>query len=155
MSELIGFISWPSYHSCIAASLPLSRLRYRPTVQCLTTLYVQSVTYLSRDPPTGAKARTLISMWIRSPRQGSFSSCQHSPAHRFQFLKWSIILFHLFAASLPAATVECDPVVVFCLWPQCNLHSVLKISLFGLINLFIAGVLSLCVSVIPGSIWWL
>lgn len=91
------------------------------------------VSLISQGTPslTGAKMWALISIWICSPRQGSFSSCQHSPAHRFQFLRWSIILFYLFAASLPAATVECDPVVVFCLWLQCNLHSVLRVCLFA------------------------
>ena len=127
MSEVIAFICWPSSLSCTAASLPaISPPPSEATVQWVCKHVVCAQCHLAlRGPPlAGAKAWALISIWICSPRQGSFSSCQHSPAHRFQFLKWSIILFYLFAASLPAATAECDPVVVFCLWPQCNSHSV-------------------------------
>lgn len=102
---------------------------------CRVSLVSQGTSWLVRG--YGA----LISIWICSSRQGSFSSCQHSPAHRFQSLKWSIILFYLFAASLPAATVECDPVVVFRLWLQCKLHGVLKLSAFGICNLFADGML--------------
>lgn len=142
MSELIGFVSWPCYRSFSAASLPLSS----PLEICSTVsnhvVCAECHLTLRGAPLTDAKAWALISIWIRFPKQGNFTSCQHSPAHRFQFLKWSIILFYLFAASLPAATVECDHVVVvFCLWLQCNLHNVLKVCFFRLSNLFIAGVL--------------
>lgn len=126
--------------SCI--SPPSSPLSQYSVCTCVCTC-VCTVSLVSQGTPWwGAKVQALISIWICSPRQESFSSCQHSTAHRFQFLKWSIILFYLFAALLPAATAETDTVVVFCLWLLCYLHSVLSDStLVGLSNLFTAGML--------------
>lgn len=124
------------HYPCCLSSIRDSHYSIVLCRMCRVSLVSQGTSWLVRG--YGA----LISIWICSSRQGSFSSCQHSPAHRFQSLKWSIILFYLFAASLPAAIVECDPVmVVFSLWLQCNLHSVLKLCQFGICSLFADGML--------------
>lgn len=122
MSEVMGVISRPSYRLGIALSLPLSRLH-----QWSCSSHPAVCGCCHRSPGGGGGGSYGV-----GPHQhvnvfqgpGSFSSCQHSSAHRFKSLKWSIIFSCLFAASLPAATPECHPVVVVVspLWFQCMLH---------------------------------
>lgn len=93
---------------------------------CRVSLFSQGTPSL-----TGAKTWALISIWICSPRQGSFSSCQHYPAHRFQFLKWSIISFYLFAARSHSGVWSCCCFLSLAAvhLAQCN-ESMLVCSLF-------------------------
>ena len=108
-------------HCCVCGCV------WRSGLQCTNSLCRKCPS--SQGTPSLVILQT-ISIRIRFLRQDSFSSCQHSPVHRFQSLKWSIISFRLFSAPVPGPKLESDTSVVFCLWPQHNLHNVLQVHLF-------------------------
>lgn len=133
MSDIISFPDLgvaPSMLQCFLWSLLCrAAVQFFIHVVCRVSLSPSGDPPTHSHPPTtstmtGEQAWAFISIWLRSLRQEIFSTCQRFPTHWFHFLKWSIIFFFfvVVVASLPAATVECDPVII----PQCQLNGVLK-----------------------------